>query len=412
MESNPTIKKQVYTDRYSNTQSPHTGPSQTNADYNSFDTGNVGPEGLVNGGGGEEYQNLARGQQGEGMGDEEIWGDMSEEAYVNAYRNHVEPQQRSEAEALMAEMSSQAREGEEPAFDPKKQIADLKKELQKSENSIALDDDDKEILNNKIRETEKLIGKRGTDPEELRGKIEDLQDEINSALQEAKSTRQEKISTMKGAIDQLKKDIDKSHLPDAKKTDLKNRLDTLKSDLKKDSVDLKAATESLEGIQKEFRKEKTIKELKKKLETLPAKIPGEGWHHEEAAQLATKIAEAVRTDNWSEVNNFLNYYMSHDTNKPNNFIPQVIGTIFLDLAGSDEDKLDQLLAIIPENTRNLLARAAPGDNADSTEHLDNQAKYKYYGTPRSTASRLLSSRIEEASENLGEEELSSSSSSS
>ncbi len=396
MNSDPISKKQVYTDRYGEVPAQN----QPQGDYEGFDVNGVQSRPHPDAISPEAYVDMAAGELGEGVGDADLFSGMSEEEYVAHYRNNVAPRNRQEAEALMAEMGGQG----EAVFNPRKAISDLKSELNKSENSLLLDEEAKEHFTGKIRELERLVGKPRTNLEQLQERIEGLQEELMGAIEEGRGTRQEKISTMKGMTENLLEDVERSRIPDEKKSELENRLNTLKSDLKKSNVDVEEAREELEAIQKDFRKEKKIDEIKDKLETLPSKIPGEGHHKEESAILASKIAQAVRTDNWDEVRNFLTHYRTNDLNKPNNFIPQVIGTIFMDLAGSDEAKLDEILSVFPAEIRTLMADVAPGDDPNSTEHLNEPAKYKYYGRPNATAERLRASRIEETGEHLGEVE--------
>lgn len=394
MNSDPISKKQVYTDRYGEVPAQN----QPQGDYEGFDVngtqGRQHPDAINP----EAYVDMAAGELGEGVEDADLFSGMSEEEYVAHYRNNVAPGNRREAEALMQEMGERG----EAVFDPRRAVSQLKAELNKSENALFLDEDAKEHFTGKLRELERLVGKQGTDLGELQDRIEGVQEELMGAIEEGRGIRQEKISTMKGMTEDLLEDVEKSRIPEEKKSELESKLEALKSDLKKSNVDAEAAREELEAVQKDFRKEKMIDEIKDKLETLPSKIPGEGHHKEESAILASKIAQAVRTDNWDEVRNFLTFYRTNDLNKPNNFIPQVIGTIFMDLAGSDEAKLDEILSVFPAEIRTLMADVAPGDDPNSTDHLNEPAKYKYYGRPNATADRLRASRIDEAGEHLGE----------
>ena len=404
MSQDPISKnQQVYADRYGN-QAPRTeGNPQPDGDYDTFDV--PGIEGLDTLGGmeGMELDDISRGQAGEGLGDQDLISGMSEEEYIAHYRNNVAPQNRQEAEALMAEMGGQ-REG---VFNAREALAELKTTLNKPENVSSLDTDTRSEMLRNLRELETLSTRPGVNPEEVQEKIEAFREGVEGALEEAKGTREEKISTMKGMVDRLLGQVESSGIPDEKKSEITSNLDSLKRDLNRANFNLKRGTETLEEIEKSFRREKTIEELKDKLETLPGRIPGEGNHNQESVELATMIARAVRSEDsegWNEVNRWLAKYRTEDTNKPNNFIPQVIGTIFMDLAGSNEEKLNEFLSIIPPDIRELMAVVAPGDDANSTEHLNEPAKYKYYGRPNVTADRLRNSGIAEAYEHLGETE--------
>jgi len=399
MSQDPINKnQQFYADRYGN-QAPNTeGAPPLEGDYENFDASGAEGPGEMGGLDPSAYGEITNGQLGEGMGDQELINGMSEEEYIAHYRNNVAPQNRQAAHALMAEVGGEGGS----AFGARERLSELRADLNKKENVAALDTDVRGDMLGKLRELETLAGKPGTNPEELQNRIEDFREAVQSAIDEAQGTHQEKISTMKSSIDRLLDEVEDSRIPEAKKSELESDLSALKDKLKKTSVDLESATRTLEDIQKSFRKEKIVDQLKEKLESLPSKIPGEGNHNNVSADLAGKIAEAIRTDNWTEVRSKLEQLQQNENlDAARHVIPQVIGTIFKDLADSDEKELDKILGVFPSEIRNLMADVAPGNNGNSNEYL-NDPKYKYYGRPNATAARLRSSRIEEEWGHLGD----------
>ena len=308
-------------------------------------------------------------------------------------------------EAMLDELDGLVGEGGEPQADPLSFLQEIKEELKNPETKAVLSEDQIDDFEDLISDLSAQARKADVNFDELLGSIDELKASLAETLEEAGATRQEQVQSLGASVESLLDKVEKSKLDSELKTGLKSKLEDLQEDLGQGDADLAEVREKLTELNKEVSREIKIEELLRSLETLPSKIPSEGWHKEQTMELATKLTEALRSGDWGAVRTYLIDKRDHHKNEGNNFIPQLIGTIFMDLAGSDENKLDQYLALIPAEIRDLMAETATQEDVNSTEHLDNPLKYKYYGRPSATADRLRSSRIDGALDEIEAEPL-------
>lgn len=396
MNSDPISKKQVYTDRYGNMPAQN----QPQGEYDSFDVN--APQEIRNQEAitPESYFGIENGELGSGMADEDLFSGMSEEEYVAHYRNNVAPRNQAEADALMAEMGGQS----EGIFEPRQAISDLKSQLRESETKLVLGEEGLDYFSEKIREAENSIGKRNVDPGELQDRIEGIKDELAGAIDEAKSTRQEKIASMKNMVKQMLEDVDHSHdLSESKKAEITENLESLQSALTKSNVNVEDTAESLDDINKLFKKEVLKAKTAEKFGEILGRIPGKG-PYQATGELARRIKNAIETDDWTEVQQALDELggLSGSPVAPfmRTAIQQLVGVLYYGVAGEDEGKLDQLLALIPQNIRESLADLALNpDDPFSPSGLGSDSEKRenaYYGNPTATSERLRKSSIDTA----------------
>ncbi|HEX5034437.1 MAG TPA: hypothetical protein VFW62_08165, partial [bacterium] len=307
-------------------------------------------------------------------------------------------------DAMIEELDGLVGEETAPQADPLALLQELKEELKKPESQV-LGEEAIEDFEDRISDLGEQARKSDVNFDELLGSIDELKWAISDAVAEATADHQEKAQALGASVESLLDKVGKSKLDSEKKSGFQSKLEGLQGDLREEGADLEEIREKLNELNKEITREIKIAELSRDLETLPSKIPSEGWHKEQTMELATKLTEALRSGEWGSVKSYLQDKRDNHKNEGNNFIPQLIGTIFMDLAGSDENKLDQFLALIPSEIRELMAQAATQEDVNSTEHLDQPLKYKYYGRPSATADRLRSSRIDEALEQIETEPL-------
>lgn len=292
-----------------------------------------------------------------------------------------------------------------PQADPLALLQEIQDELKRPEVKRVLAEETNILFKNKISDLSEEARKPNVDIGDLVVEIEELKEKLASAIEDATTSHGEQVAGLGANVTTLLNKVEQSKLSTEAKDDFKDRLEDIQGDLKRENVDVEKYRERLTELNKEIAKEIKVEDLTHQLEALPSKIPGEGSHNEQTMELATLLTEAVRSDDWSEVQNFLTDKRDKHKNEGNNFIPQLIGTIFMDLAGSDEDKLDQFLALIPSEIRGLMAETGTQEDVNSTECLDNPSKYKYYGRPSATADRLHGSRIDEALDQIDVEPL-------
>lgn len=283
-----------------------------------------------------------------------------------------------------------------PQADPLSLLQEIKDELKKPEVKSVLAEETIILFQNKISRLSEAARKPDADTGDLVHDIEELKENLASAIEDAATSHGEQVASLGANVGTLLNKVERSKLDSETKDDFKERLEDIQGDLKKEKVDVEKYRERLTELNKEIAREIKVEDLTHQLETLPSKIPSEGSHNEQTMELATLLTEAVRSDDWSAVRDFLTDKRDNHKNQGNNFIPQLIGTIFMDLAGSDEDKLDQFLALIPSEVRDLMAETATQEDVNSTEGLNDPAKYQYYGRPSATADRLHGSRIDGA----------------
>ncbi|HKY62620.1 MAG TPA: hypothetical protein VJR29_04300 [bacterium] len=307
-------------------------------------------------------------------------------------------------DAMIEELDGLVGEETAPQADPLALLQEIKEELKKPESQV-LPEEAIEDFEDRISDLGEQARKSDVSFDELLGSIDELKWTIADAVAEATANHQEKAQALGASVESLLDKVGKSKLDSEKKSGFQSKLEGLQGDLREEGADLEEIREKLNELNQEITREIKVAELSRDLETLPSKIPSEGWHKEQTMELATKLTEALRSGEWGSVKNYLQDKRDNHKNEGNNFIPQLIGTIFMDLAGSDENKLDQFLALIPSEIRELMAQAATQEDVNSTEHLDNPLKYKYYGRPSATADRLRSSRIDEALEQIEAEPL-------
>jgi len=296
-------------------------------------------------------------------------------------------------------------EGAGPGPDPKKQLADLKALVQKPENAAALGNDQKTELLGKISDLQKLIGKRGTDPNDLEDQISQLSDEISTTIEEAKQNRSDQMDSFKNAVQTLLDNVHSSRLASDKKTDLTNQLNAVKDQLKDKNVSLDTIQSTLDDLQKAFNRDMNMDKLMNKFGELSSHIPAQGGSWQRTMDLAHKVNAAMESGDWSEVKTFLADMRDNHNNEANDMIQQFVGTLYYGPANQNEDNLDQLLALIPADVRGLMSQAAlantgeqnSGDNLDNDTH---KMQVCYYGTPSATADRLTRGRIDSALDNL------------
>lgn len=257
------------------------------------------------------------------------------------------------------------------------------------------------------------IGDAGVDADALADQLTELKDNITGAVDELSSTNADKFDSALQTLEGLKDKVERSRLTSDQKEELTDALDDKIADFKKGKRDHEVFGENEEGlienIQRDVNRALGEHDLKKGFENAVTRIPAKGWQWEKSVELGRRVRDAVASGEWGAVDAYLSELAPNDAN---NVIQQFVGSLFYGPAGKDEDKLSQLLAMIPENVRDHMATAAlsnegerlSGENVDTDAHKEEHA---YYGNPTVTADRLRRNDIDDALDSLGEASASS-----
>lgn len=298
------------------------------------------------------------------------------------------------------------------------QVASEVQELLDSNKDLLKAADAFDTFKSQFTTLKNKIGDAGVDRDALADQLLEFKDNLSSALDEIKSSNDEKFDSALQSMESLKQQVKQARLPSAKKTELTDKIetwiDTLTKDKRAGKMFGEAGKANQENIQKEVSRAIAEDKLRDSLQAWPARIPGKG-RSDLSQPLAQKIRDAIDSDDWSSVERTLNEFKEAYADPAGHpgivaggplAVQQLLGSLYYGIAGKDEEKLDQLLGLIPPDIREQLAQvvdlANPNDNrdVDTEAHKEENA---LYGTPLVTADRLRRPSIDEAWEVLGEE---------
>lgn len=273
-----------------------------------------------------------------------------------------------------------------PARDSlKKELQDLRGELQ----SEVEDGEQKESISKNIAEAEQAL--KNMDMESAQENFEEAKGELEATKEEFKAQKAENKAEAESMLKDLEDKIEKSDIYDSTKEKLGKEVEAIRSQLDDEDVDFESIQTQLEALQKSASKELKITEMREAFTGFATKIP----QFENAAltsSLAIDFANAMRSGDWSAFKSALNHFGSADANNTFHAVRQIIGTIFYDLAGSDETKLEQFLDLIPHDVRKAMYdKIMPTyayNNHWSSNEPDRSARRLYGNYGKEVAARL------------------------
>lgn len=266
----------------------------------------------------------------------------------------------------------------------KKELQELRGELQ----SEIQDEDAKEEISELIEDAESALGKK--DLETAQEKLDEAKSDLDAAKSEAKAEEKEAKDERKADFAGLKDKIEKSELSDAKKEELKKKVEALEAESKKAGVDAEKLAKDIEGLEKEVAREIKIVDLKKVFVGFAAKIPS-FEDSKQTSELATLFEKGISTGDWSA---FKAKLSDPNRNKDGTFhaVRQIVGTIYYALAGKDEAKLEEFLDLIPKDVRqamrDVIMPTYAQNNHWSSNENDRSARYLYGNYGQEVAARL------------------------
>lgn len=264
-------------------------------------------------------------------------------------------------------------------------VSDLKKQI---ENSTL----DREEKNHLRQEAAALLRTGKITPQALK-KLEDLREAVQGALEKQQEELDAQNQQALSLISSLKDDIENSGFSEVKKEEFTDSLTQIQNDLRRKKITPQKATEQLNAFKKTFKKAETEGRIRADVERLPGLVPRKGWASDRSQRLASYFKDAVISGNWSE---FREWCMVQFDNDFNNMVQQFVGTLFFKVCDEDENRLNQILDLIPKDIRqDIIAKVGNLDRElHSTENLESESQredFAYYGTPFVTQQRLIES---------------------
>lgn len=224
---------------------------------------------------------------------------------------------------------------------------------------------------------------------EIRSQFEDIQGQYQDDNETKKSERGDAISGYQSDLDGMSEEIKNSKIGKDHADALQGRIDELKAKLGAEDVNLDEVKGEIQQLQDDLKTQSDHKALSDKFNGLSSLVPNDGWGKDRTKDLAATITKALKNDNWGAVKSMLKDVSANHGDESDNSIRQLVGTLYYQVAGEDEEMLKKLLACIPTDVLTVMSAAAQGwgeeNQNDYSETEAKKAQYCYYGTGAETA---------------------------
>jgi len=257
----------------------------------------------------------------------------------------------------------------------KAQLQDYQKQLGKAKSSLELAADPESVsqLESSLEET-----------------FANAQDAVDSAHQ----AHEEKLAAVYDLMDQISASLKDAHCEKHDRLKIQQEIAKLKIQLTDGSLSLSEITKKLEDLQGDLKKAVTAQGQRDAFQGLDSLIPSNALP--DAATLAKKISQAIKSGDWKSVDHFLSTMTKDDDifhYESEIVIEQVIGALYYGPAGGDKKELKKLLDCIPEKTREKMIdtlKLNPHDwrGFGVDDNPDQKLANKIYGSKKKTIELL------------------------